>query len=231
MKSWIAGVALVMLASAACGDQLVLGGQTKEGTFQGYENGRFFFANKRGRLMREQAIRVTKLVLSSPMRVVYVTKDGKAEEIADLTGYEKKAFTFDKKGQQVVVPQAKMKEIGRSEEGGEGGGDGGRYPVPEVDLDSFAGDNVTPAQQAALDRYKTAKKKFDDYVADSTALVKEMDAATGAKREALLNQLRQRKNEEQPLKKDLIAAYNALADLFPEPADEPAPKAEKGAKR
>jgi hypothetical protein len=54
-----------------------------------------------------------------------------------------------------------------------------------------------------------------------------MDKQTGVKREELLNKLRARKNEEQPLRKALISAYKALADAFPEPADEPAAKPDK----
>ena len=227
MRSFILSLATALLASAALGDQLVLTGQVKEGTFQGFDNGRFQFATAKGRFMKEQAGRVTKLALDKPQKVSYVTSDGKKEEAVELKGYEKRAFTFSKKGAaDVKVPQMKMKTIELLFEGGEGEGDagGGRYPIPAVDLNSLAGADITPGQQAVIDEFVKAKKVFDDYFAESAAMVAAMDKATGTKREDYLNKLRQRKNDEQPLRKALLAAYNAIADAFPEPAEEPAAK-------
>lgn len=229
MKSWIWGLAIAAIASTGVADQLVLTGQTKEGSFQKYENGRFEFVTTKGRFLKERAERVTKLVLSSPMKVVYLTTGSKKEDSAELKGYEKKTFTFTKKDQEATVALSKVKTIERAFEEGEGGdGDGGsKSPIPEIDVDSFAGDDLTPAQQSALDGFKAARKKYDDFVAESSALVVEMDKQTGAKREALLNELRERKNDEQPLRKALTAAYNRLADAFPEPSEEPATKPAK----
>jgi len=216
-----------MLASAALGDQLVLTGQVKEGTFQGVENARFQFVTAKGRFMKEQLGRVTKMVLAKPVKVSYVTSDGKEEKDVELKGFEKRTFTFSKKGgEDVAVPQLKMKSISLIFEGdgAEGDAGGGRYPIPAVDLNSLAGADITPEQQTVIDEFTNAKKAFDEFAADSAALVAEMDKATGPKREEFLNQLRQRKNDEQPLRKALLAAYNALADAFPEPSEEPAAK-------
>ena len=220
MKRWILGLVLTGLASTIMADQLVLTGQVKEGTFQKYENGRFEFVTAQGRFVKERADRVTKLVLSSPMKVAYLTTDSKREETAELKGYDKKAFTFARKNLDLVVALSKIRTIGRADEG-ESSDAGSRYPIPEFDTDSLSGGDLSPAQQSSLESFKAAKKTFDAFVAESSALVAEMDKTTGVRRENLLNQLRQRKNDEQPLKKALINAYNALADAFPQSSDDP----------
>ena len=217
-----------VLASVALGDQLMVTGQTKDGTFESYSDGRFHFQTTKFKSVKEQAIRVSKLVLSQPLTVAYMTTDAKEPEPAVLKGYDKRLFTFEKDGKDFTIPQAKMKSIEPMEENGNGGGGGGgdsgdpsQYPIPEVDLSIFDGMELTPAQQTTLTKFKTSKKTYDAFYDKNTTMVKEMDQLTGAKRIDLLNQLRLRKGEEQPLRKDLIAAYKALAAAFPQPAPEP----------
>ena len=224
MRSCLLFLALGILASAARGDQLAVTGQTKEGDFQRYENGRFQMVTLKGRFIKEQAGRVTKLVLDKPLKVAYVAADSKEPITAEFKGYDKRTFTFVKDGKDVTVAQMKMKTIERVFEGGGEGGqeDGTRYPIPNVNLEALAGEDLTPAQQAVIDKFTEAKKTYDAFLDESTDLVHEMDRLTGAKREEIMNQLRARKNDEQPLKKALIAAFNALTEAFPEPADEPA---------
>ena len=219
MKLFSWSLLLAVLASTAAADQLMVTGQTKEGDFQGYSNGKFELMTTKGRLVKEHATGVTKLVLTKPEKVTYQTSDGKKEETAELKGYDKRAFTFLKDDKEVVIPQMKMKMIALVAEEGGDQQDGTRYPIPDVNLDSFAGDDITPAQQAVIDKFKAAKKSYDAYLDESTTMVREMDKETGAKREAFLNQLRARKIDEQPLKKALVAAYKALTDVFPEPSD------------
>jgi hypothetical protein len=227
---WLSCFFCGALASGALGDQLMVTGQTKDGTFEGYSDGRFHFQTTKFKSIKEQAIRVSKLVLSQPLTVAYMTSDGKELESAVLKGYDKRLFSFQKDGNDFTIPQAKMKSIEpTTEENGNGGGGGGgdsgdpsKYPIPEVDLSIFDGMDLTPAQQATLTKFKTSKMTYDAFYDKNTAMVKEMDHLTGAKRIDLLNQLRLRKGDEQPLRKDLIAAYKALAAAFPQPAEEPA---------
>jgi hypothetical protein len=198
-----------------------LGSQAKEGTFEGFDSGRFLFSNAKGRLSKEQPSRVTKLVLVKPLKVTYVTVDSKKEESALLKGYDKREFQLVKDGKEIGLSAMKMKSLEIAAEAGPGGGgtvSGTRYPVPQIDVDALAGPNPTPAQQKAVERFKTAKKAYDDFLLESSALVSQMDKATGAKREAILNDLRMRKNEEQPLKTELVDACSALNDAFPEGA-------------
>ncbi|MBA4388544.1 MAG: hypothetical protein C0404_11220 [Verrucomicrobia bacterium] len=224
MKQMFAGVFLVLAVYAAHGDQLVVTGQSKDGAFQGFENGKFSFLTTKGRFLKEQAMRVTKMTLNTPMKASYSTTDGKDEQDVVLKGYDKSKFIFaGKDGKEITVAVAKIKSIDLSfDDGGAGGGsikDGTGYPIPKVDPDSFGGE-LTQDQQAALDKFKAAKKNFDDFLGESSAMVQQMDKMTGAKREDFLNKLRSRKNEEQPLKRDLVAAYKSLVGAFPDAPEE-----------
>jgi hypothetical protein len=218
--------AFALTASLALGDQLVILGQTREGSFQGFENGRIDFQASGGKFVKEQSTRVTKLVLTSPLKASYQTTGGKREEDVTLKGFEKGKFAFaGKDGKEVLVPAMQIRSIEPVFAGAAGGGGdaGERYPIPPVDLSTIAGD-LAPDQQAALDGFRAAKKAFDDFVAESSALVQEMDRLKGPKREERLNQLRLRKDQEQPLRQNLIAAYRTLTSAFADAQpDEPAP--------
>jgi hypothetical protein len=236
MRNAAAGLVLVLAAVCAPGDQLVILGQApKEGTFQGFENGRFLFLPANGKFMKEQSSRVSKIVLPTPGKASYQTTDGKTEQEAAFKGYEKGKFVFVKDGKEVLIPALRMKQLEPTfeSEGGVGGDGGvGSYPIPKVDLSSIG--DVTPDQQAILDRFATAKKAFDDYLTASIAMKEEMDKLKGPKREELLNKLRLRKDAEQPLRKDLRTAYKALVSAFSEqdeaakPVEKPASKAAGG---
>lgn len=222
MKSAVAGLVVGLMASCALGDQLVImGGQTKEGSFQGFENGKIRFQPTKGRFMKEQPSRVSKLILSSKTKATYTTTDGKTEEEVDFKGFEKGKFIFVKDGKEVLVMAIKMKELDPcfEIEGGGGGDAGGQtYPIPKVDLSNFGGD-LNANQQTVLDQFKEAKKAFDDFLLQSTAMVQEMDKLKGPKREELLNELRRRKEAEQPLRRGLRSAYKALVAAFSDPED------------
>jgi anti-sigma regulatory factor (Ser/Thr protein kinase) len=91
-----------------------------------------------------------------------------------------------------------------------------RFFTLAVDLAALVGDGeMTPAQQAAVEKFKAARKEYDDFVAQSSAQVAQMDKLRGAQREALQNTLRARKKQEQPLRLNLTAAYKALTGAFP----------------
>lgn len=227
MRNTLVALILGLVAASSWGDQLViLGGQTKEGTFQGFEKGRFLFLPSKGKFMKEQPSRVSKLVLPSPTKAVYETTDGKKEEGVVFKGYEKGKFIFVKDGKEVPVMAMKMKLIEPSfeSEGGDAGGTS--YPIPKVDLANFGGD-LNADQQAVLEKFTAAKKAFDAFLAESTEMVQEMDKLKGPKREQLLNELRKRKEAEQPLRNDLRVAYKALVGAFSEQGDDAPNPAEK----
>lgn len=205
---------LSTLAAEAGADKLTVGGMTHEGEFEGFSNNVLKFHTDKWKDLKEQITRVTKLTVGTPYQVSYVTSETKGEETAIFKGYDKMKFLFEKDGVEVAVSYGKMKKIdiqgaGEPQEGESGGSDAVR--LPRVDVESLSSKPLSPAQQQALARYKTAKAAFDQFVATSTVLKNSMDKATGAKRADLLNQLRKRKYEEQPLSTELVNAYNALA--------------------
>ncbi len=226
MKRLLLSFAMVVIASGAFGDQLIMNSITKDGSLQGFEKGKFRFYTAKSKLINEQASRVTRIELSSPKKATYQTSSSKKDETAMLKGYDKEKFTFlGKGGEEITVPLSKMIKmeiaLESETEGGKTSGSGDEYPIPAVDLASFTG-NFSPEQQAAMDRFKAAKQAFDDFMSESAAMVNEMNQASGAGREALISQLRKRKIEEQPLRKDLVAAYSALLEAFPRKPEEAA---------
>lgn len=225
MTRWFLMIATLTIASVttvALGDQVVMSAaQAKDATFRGVDAGRILLVTGKGKFRKEQPSRVTRILLSKPLKVSYLTADSKQEEEALLKGYEKQKFQLVKDGKDLEIPAQKMKTMDILGDAG-GGGAGNRYPVPEIDLSALQGPNTTPAQKKALARFEVAKQAYDDFVAESSTLVAKMDKATGAKRESFLNDLRMRKNQEQPLKSELVDACSALTEAFPEAAPEAA---------
>jgi hypothetical protein len=222
MRNTIVALIFGLVTTFSWGDQLViLGGQNKEGTFSGFDNGRILFRPDKGKFMKEQPSRVSKLVLANPTKASYTTTDGKTEEDVTFKGYEKGKFLFVKDGKDVAVMAIKMKTLDPVfKTGGGGGQGGGEYPIPFVDISNFG--NVTPEQQAVIDRYTAAKKVFDEFVAVSITMNQEKDRLTGAKRVAMEDDLRRRKEAEQPVKRVLVDSYKALVNTFSEQEDEAA---------
>lgn len=216
MKRHMAVLALWLNTVAARGDQLFASGQEKDGWFRGFEDGRFVFQPERGKVIREPRSSVTRVTLAKPAKASYQTSDGKTVTDAVLKSFERSQFVFE----DASVPAIRMKKLALAADPADAaeGDAGGGYPIPQVDISGIGGD-LAPEQQAIVGRYRGAKKAFDDYVAESARLVQEMDKATGERRTQLLNQLRLRKNAEQPLRAALVEAFNALAAAFPAPAN------------
>lgn len=221
--------------AAVCADELVVGGGAHQGTFEGLANGTVQFVTSKGRFMKEQPTRISRLTVTSSNKATYVTSEKKDPETAVFKGFEKLKFIFEKDGKEVIVHHTKMKKIDIEYESKGNGTDDGIAQIQPLDISAIeqsAKDGLlTPAQIAILDCYKAARAAYDAFLAKSTELRNKMDAATGAAREDLLNQLRTRKNEEQPIKKALLEAQSALMSAFPESgADNPPPQKSPPAK-
>lgn len=216
-----AAVSLLCLAIAAGADTLNMGTKSHEGTFEGFENGKFLFRTSEGREVKEPRTSVQKLTLTEPRKVSLV-RNTKADPVAmTLTGYESGKFAVKEGGKDATIPGMQVKAVTVEMEMMAGGGGGAvddpPRPVPAVDISGLADrEDLTPAQKGTLERYKAAREKYDAFLAESSALVTQMDKATGPKREELLNVLRRRKVEEQPVKRDLEAGRAALLTAFPE---------------
>lgn len=227
MSGMVILLSVSLLAFVSPGDQVTMtASRPQECTFQGITGGAILLLNAKGRLTKEHPSRVSKLTLAKPSKVTYQTTDSKKEETAVLKGLEKREYLLEKDGKEIRVAVMKMKSLDLffEAEGGNGAGGNGvggtGYPIPKIDVDALqaATPNPTEAQKKALARFVAARKAFDAFFEESSALVEKMDKASGVQRENLMNTLRLRKGKEQPLKMELIDACSALTEAYPEPA-------------
>jgi hypothetical protein len=209
---------VILLASAAMADQFLIAGQTREGRFRAFSGGRFELSTDR-RTTKEPASRVTKLTVSEPLEVNYTTSDGKQHKGAQFKGYAMGIFRLaTKEGGDVSVPQIKLRSLEvvfhENAAPAEGGGEA-RDPAPALDLSAIDRSGLTGAQVSAMENYLAARAAYDAYVALSSQMVNQMNGLKGPQREAVLNQLRQRKAEEQPIRNRLTSACTALKTAIP----------------
>ena len=78
------------------------------------------------------------------------------------------------------------------------------------------GNKPTPTQTSAFEHYRAARQAYDVFVAKNAELVAAMDKAQGGARQDILNQLRQRRETEPPLRKAVKTAQTELLVAFPE---------------
>jgi len=210
---------LVCLAAGAYADVITIGTKPLQGKFEGFEKNQFLFRTRTGELLKEDRMRVRKLSLDAPLDARLVRSGAEQSEPARLVSYVGGRFTIEQKGKQSTVLGMRVERIivrrARRRPGADGG-DAGRAPVLDISPLEGRGD-LTESQAAALRRYKAARREFDDYVAENSAVVAEMDRSHGRQREKLLNDLRLRKNAEQPLKRELERAEAALLNAVPRP--------------
>jgi hypothetical protein len=213
-------VSLALWIPCAAADVLVVGSKHHRGQFAGFRDGGFFFTNEAGETTKYTRSAVNSLTLETPCEVRMFRVNKAAEETAVLQGYKRGNFALDMDGAQRQLPglHVKSMETARSADPAAGGSDAPRVRAA-IDISALENaPSLTPQQKEALDRYRQARRAYEAFVAASTAAVEEMNKATGALREALLNDLRQRKGEEQPITQELRAAEKALWDAFPRPA-------------
>lgn len=207
----------------AAPDVLTAGGMTHEGQFESYSNSIVRFRTDKWKDLKEQITRVTKLTMGSPCRAAYTTADNKGEMTALFKGYEKQKFVFEKDGAEVTVSGGRMKRIDpRPAAAAEDVGPDALAPA--LDVEALSSQDFSPDQQESLARYKAARQAYDQFVVTSTAMVNEMNKATGARRSDLFNQLRTRKYQEQPLKTELVNAQKALSAALGSGPAAPAPR-------
>lgn len=207
-------------AIQAMPDEITIGNTKQQGTFEGVENSLLVFRTGKDNVLKENGSKVLRITLDSPCKATITYTSKKPDETVLLKGYEKLKFTIgDRKKERTVfaatVKQMTVQREAPSSNDGESGGMGG---IIQFDFNTFeAGlqdQELTAAQKTALQNYKSAKTKFDVFVNESTVLQRQMDKSTDAVRENLLNQLRKRKNEEQPIRNALLQAQPAFFSEF-----------------
>ncbi len=216
----IAGFILCSSLTLATADTLNLGAKSYDGTFDGFEDGRFLFRTAEGREIKEPRSSVRKLNLTEPRQVALTRTSKREPDKLTMTGYENGKFAVKADGKESTIPGMQVRSItvemdfqafGAMEQA-----DTPR-PVQPIDISGLtARQDLTAEQTAVLKQYQAANGKYNAFLTESSALVEQMDKATGAKREALLNVLRRRKAEEQPVKRDLEISRTALLKAFPD---------------
>jgi len=199
-------------------DTLVVGAKRLDGVFEGFEGRKFLFRTRDGKLHRQDRSSVRSLNLDKPREVDLFLSPSRKGEKSQLLGYDRLSFTVRKNGRESRLSGMRVHKIelevplfddaaaGRRQASG---------PIPALDLSGLKGATMTQGQKTALARYKSARAKYEAFLAESTAMVRQMDGATGAKRDELLNRLRRRKSEEQPVTRALQEAESVLLAAFP----------------
>jgi len=192
-----------------------------KGEFRRFEKDHFVFATEKGDELRLPRSSVRCVLMQPPREVEIARSGGKTTEQETLAGYDKMKFCLIEGGRTNMVLATAISGI--------------RVPQPELQagVERASDDapraprtfdvsaletlpDLTPDRKAVIDKYKEARGRFDAFVKESAALVARMDRATGPDREKLLDALRSRKNEEQPLKRALERATADLLAAFPD---------------
>jgi hypothetical protein len=224
MRHVMMGVCLLLpLAGASWGDTLTVGTTRHTGTFVRFEDNCFVFSTADGRALSPTRTSVRRLDLQPP-REVLLRRSGKPDaETVVLDSYAGGKFMVRDRDLKTGVPALFVEAVTVKASSHRGERKGRRSELP-IDVDRLAArPGLTAQQSAALERYRAARGQYDAFLARSSAMVAEMDAATGVQRERLLDALRRRKAEEQPIAVELTAARAQVLAVFPDHANEPAP--------
>lgn len=220
----LTGVAMATLfiftLSTADADILKTGTREEIGTFEGFKNGKFLFKGDDGKVAEKPRHAVRYLTMMGPREAVILRTTAKKPDKVLLIGYMGGKFNIRKDGKDSIISGPHVKQITiepvpeGTEATGTGGGTGVIEPINLNGIEGRAG--LTEEQSAKLERYKKARQKYDSFLADSSAMVARMDSAKGSARTGMINTLKSRKFQEQPLKRELESATAAMFKSFPE---------------
>ena len=214
----LAAVSVGLVSINVSADTLVVHSTEQQGEFGGYEDGRFLFQAAGRARVKEPRTSVQKLVLERPSEVTLI--QGTKTQLVRLVGYDQSKFLIEAGGTQSEVAGMLVRSITVRDAAATEGGNGGSGPQPRraLDLSGIDESARSPSQAAALARYKAAWKAYSDFLAQSSAMVAEMDKTQGARRVQLLNALRARRTGEQPLLSGVDAAEKVLRAAIPKGA-------------
>ena len=206
---------------SALADTIMIGNKSYKGTFNGYKGSVFYFTTDAGKEMAKNRSFVRKLTLDKAADVTIVRSIGKQDSCM-LERYENGRFYVEKNNKPFAIAAMSLKEMqvpqpaaGPDAGGVQTSGDGGA--IASIDTSRVeAKEDLTEQQKSIISNYKSARSRYDQFLAESSAMIKKMDRASGAEREELLNRLRTRNSQEQPLKRALESATASLIQAFPE---------------
>lgn len=191
----------------------------EKGTFSEYKNNKFILKTDKGRTVEIPKASARELILDEPVKVSMLRKGKSKPESAELIGYGKLQFKLKQKSKTLSLSAmyiTSLKAHVPMSSGGAGSAVGsGDTAIPAIDTSEFDEAAMTEAQRSALTSYRSTRKRYDAFLSESTALVREMDRSSGQRREELLTKLRIRKNQEQPIRLEMSSAHRALLAAFP----------------
>lgn len=210
-------ISLVFTATSFA-DKLVSGTKTHTGTFEGFNKNIFEFKVKGGKTLKFNKTKVKSLTLSKPLKVSYMQRGKEQVDNVNFVSYEKFKFNFIVKGKPKKINGITMKNITKSWSNySAGSGRSGEQPRPmqALDLSGINRENLNDSDKAIVAEYDDALAAYNQFINESSKMVRQMDSATGQARENLLNKLRTRKQDEQPVRKRLEEAEAAVLKAFP----------------
>lgn len=209
-----------LAAAARAADVLVTDKGEHEGMFLGFEDGTFRFRSKGGQTFEEPQAGVSSLSLAKPCSAVLVRSSKSKPENVEILRYAKPKFYFRLDGKDSNLFGSRIRsitvEVPAAARGAGGAGGAAAAPVRLNVAALQSRPDLSIEQKEIVERYESAWAKFAEFVQANSGLVQEMDASSGGRREALLNELRQRKYQEQPLRQELNEAGAVLLGAFPE---------------
>ena len=211
-------LSMLLVVTVLPGDVMIVRTREYEGKFEGFKDGSFLFRTGDGLLMEQPRAPVKRLSLDTPRKVELLLAAKSDPESVKLVGYAHAKFTVAEKGKERTIfgmhvesivlhqPALGLRSVNTDKP----------RELPPIDIAALEkrGD-LTAQQLAALGRYKSARAKYTAFVKQSSLMVQSMDGENGQRREMMLNRLRLRKNDEQPIKLELKNAEAALVALFP----------------
>ncbi len=220
---WLtAGVILLAgMLTTARADTMEVGSKKYEGSFEGFAQTKFIFRVSGGKLLKTPRSSVRRLTLAKPRNATMVKTARREPESIVLVSYGGGGkFTIMQNGRksQVFALHVTSLSVAKDPPPPAGGGmAAGPSSLSPIDTSGVKDrPDLSRQQVAALARYQIAREAYDAFVAESSAMVAEMDTAAGDRRQELLQALRVRKQDERPISGELAASQSALLAALPE---------------
>jgi hypothetical protein len=218
----------VMVATPTWADVLVIGSSKKKATIEGYDGRNILYYDFDSH-KNEQASRmsVKAFALDNPRKAEIVLMGKPKPQKMLMHGYRDGKFVFADGEKRVEIHAMKVDKI-TLEKAQMFAKQPQAAPEPvqklsDADIQkALSRPDITPEQKALLKEHQANAKEYHQFVAESGKLVSQMDSLTGANRIAALEQLRHRKEAEQPLKNKMIASQNAVLQKMPDILSVPA---------
>lgn len=208
-------------------DTIKTGSKEEKGLFIEFRDNTFFFHAENGSELKLPKASVSSLIMDENSRAALIRKGSKKRESMEFHGYDKLQFLFKQDSRQISLSAMNITSVKAERSMKAFAGDTveeGNSVIPPVDTSAIENSPMTAEQRTVLEEYKSVRKKYTDFLEASSALVAEMEKAQGKQRQKILNELRLRKNEEQPVRLEMSAAHKALMSAFPNPAQPALPE-------